>query len=340
MAASLRRSAYEGLERSCGDWVRSRGPIGGVELLQAWFSGRGFATHRHDTYGIAVTDLGVQTFDYRGSVERSLPGQVTVLHPDEKHDGRAGTDGGFGYRIVYVAPVQIGAAVRAITGQPTALPFVREPVAVSPRLARAVTDAFGSCLEPLARDTLIVRLAEGLLAADPSLPAAGKSRRLDLPALARARDYLDSQHAVVRSVELEAVTGLTRYELARQFRAVYGTSPYRYSLLRRLDFARAGLRGGAQMVDVALAAGFADQAHFTRIFTSTYGMPPGRYARLHAAVARTNASGRRSDMFSALSEAAYRAISGVSGAICMPKSRMKSSSDATASGPEGALVAS
>jgi AraC-like DNA-binding protein len=283
MAPSLGRSAHAGLERSCGDWVRSRGPIGGVELLQAWFSGRGFAPHRHDTYGIAVTDLGVQTFDYRGGLRRSLPGQVTVLHPDEKHDGRAGTAGGFGYRIVYVAPAQISAAVRVITGRPTPLPFVREPVAVSPLLARAVTDAFGSGLEPLARDTLVVRLAEGLLAADPSLPTGGTPRRLDLPALARARDVLDSRHTVVRSAELERVTGLTRYELARQFRAAYGTSPYRYSLLRRLDFARDGLRRGERVVDVALAAGFADQAHFTRMFASTYGMPPGRYALLHAA---------------------------------------------------------
>jgi AraC-like DNA-binding protein len=76
---------------------------------------------------------------------------------------------------------------------------------------------------------------------------------------------------------------VSRYELARQFRAVYGTSPYRYSLLRRLDFAREALRPGEHIVEVALAAGFADQAHFTRMFASTYGMTPGRYALLRAA---------------------------------------------------------
>ena len=169
-------------------------------------------------------------------------------------------------------------------GRPTPLPFVREPVAVRPLLAAAVTDAFDSSLEPLARDTLIVRLAEGLLAADPSLSARARpSRRLDLPALERARDFLDSRQTVVRSAELEAVTGLSRYELARQFRAVYGTSPYRYSLLRRLDFARDALQPGQHIVEVALAAGFADQAHFTRMFASTYGMTPGRYALLRAA---------------------------------------------------------
>src|SRR5262245_2792726 len=144
MAAMLRRSGGEGLERSCGagDWVRSRGPVGGVELLRAWFGGRAYAKHRHDTYAIGVTEVGVQAFDYRGRFERSLPGQVAVLHPDELHDGRAGAEGGFGYRIVYVEPARIAAAVRAIRGRPTPLPFVREPVSHNPTLARAVTAAF------------------------------------------------------------------------------------------------------------------------------------------------------------------------------------------------------
>src|SRR5471030_2463496 len=143
MAPILGRSAGEGLERSCdaGDWVRACEPIGGIELLQAWFSGRAYTRHRHDTYAIGVTEVGVQTFDYRGRVESSLPGQVTVLHPDEMHDGRAGADGGFGYRIVYVEPVRIAAAARAITGRATALPFAREPVSDNPMLAGAVTDA-------------------------------------------------------------------------------------------------------------------------------------------------------------------------------------------------------
>ena len=146
-----------------GDWVTTSRPGEGVELLRAWFGGRAFARHRHDTYAIGVTEAGVQTFDYRGRVERSTPGQVVVLHPDEMHDGRAGTDPGFGYRIVYVDPARIAAAVRSITGRPTPLPFVPEPVSHNPTLARAVTAAFRCSPEPLALDALVLRLAEGLL---------------------------------------------------------------------------------------------------------------------------------------------------------------------------------
>jgi AraC-like DNA-binding protein len=283
MARRVGRSAGEGLERSCGagDWVRGRAPVGGVELLRAWFGGRAYARHRHDTYAIGVTEAGVQVFDYRGRVERSRPGEVVVLHPDEAHDGRAGGGDGFGYRIVYVEPARVAAAVRAIRGHSAPLPFVREPVSRSSTLARAVTAAFRVAPEPLALDALVLRLAEGLVEGDPDSQPVG-APRLDQAALDRARAFLDGRRAIVRSTELESVTGLSRYELARQFRVRYGTSPYRYSLMRRLDFARGRLRGGTPLADLALAAGFADQAHFTRMFKAAYGLTPARYARITA----------------------------------------------------------
>lgn len=282
MASRLGRSAGEGLERSCRgrDWVQGRAPTGGVELLEAWFEGYAFTRHRHDTYAIGLTRAGVQAFDYRGRVERSLPGDVVVLHPDEPHDGRAGADGGFGYRIVYVEPARIAEAVRAISGRSSPLPFVREPVSRNRKLAGAVTAAFRWGAEPLALDALVLRLAEGLLEGDPDSTPAGPLRRLDHAALDRARVFLDGRHAVVRSSELEAITGLSRYELARQFRVRYATSPYRYSLMRRLDFARGRLGDGAPLADLALSAGFADQAHFTRMFRAAYGLTPRRYVQL------------------------------------------------------------
>ena len=101
------RSAGQGLERSCqsdGSWIASARPSGGVELFRAWFAGKAYDTHRHDTYAVGLTDSGVQMFDYRGAGRASTAGQVVVLHPDEPHDGRAGTREGFGYRIVYVVP--------------------------------------------------------------------------------------------------------------------------------------------------------------------------------------------------------------------------------------------
>lgn len=281
------RSGGAGLERSCADrridWFCSRAPTNGVELLEAWFGGRAYHTHRHDTYAIAITDTGVQSFGYRGAEANSLPGDVVVLHPDEAHDGRAGTEHGFGYRILYVEPARIGAAARLLTGRACALPFVRDPVLRSDTLADAVGAAFRNDLEPLAVDSLILRLAEGLMEADPCSRRATLPARCDRAAVERARQFLEAAtDRVVRSAELERITGLTRYDLARQFRSVLGTSPHRYALMRRLTKARRALRPDRSLADIALTAGFADQAHFTRRFKAAYGITPARYTALKA----------------------------------------------------------
>jgi AraC-like DNA-binding protein len=280
-ARSGRRAAGRSGGAARADWLRSRALSDGVQVLQAWFAGHGFDRHRHDTYAIGLTDVGVQAFDYRGVVEVSTPGQVVVLHPDEPHDGRAGTADGFGYRIVYVAPARVAEAARAIRGRPGPLPFVRAPVGANARLAAAIVAAFRHGSEPLAVDELILHLTEALIDADPSAAGAVAPARLDPSAVGRARHFLDATTTrVVRSAELEAVSGLSRYELARQFRAALGTSPYRYSLMRRLDGARRQLVGSRPLADVALASGFADQAHFSRVFKSTLGLTPARYRAL------------------------------------------------------------
>ena len=108
--------------------MRAAPPAPGIERIEAHFAGHGFDPHRHDTYAIGYTIAGVQAFRYRGSARQSLPGEVFVLHPDETHDGRAGTSAGFRYRILYVEPRLIADALHA------PLPFVREPVSSDRRL--------------------------------------------------------------------------------------------------------------------------------------------------------------------------------------------------------------
>jgi AraC-like DNA-binding protein len=279
------RSAGEGLERSCREpgreWITSAGPVDGVELFRAWFAGRAYRKHRHDTYAVSVTEAGVQVFDYRGAVHASLPGQVTVLYPDELHDGRAGTAEGFGYRIVYVEPRRLADAMRAVSGRPYPLPFLREAVSTNARLARAIREVFRAPLEPLAADSLVVELAEGLLAAERAGEVPAVSRRVDAAAVERARQILDTERSrAVRSTELEAASGLTRYDLARQFRVLLGTTPHRYQLMRRLDRAREAIHQARPLAEIAGDAGFADQAHFTRAFASAFGLTPGRYRAL------------------------------------------------------------
>ncbi|MGE3648491.1 MAG: AraC family transcriptional regulator [Reyranellaceae bacterium] len=280
MASHMDAHSPSGLERSCADWIRTAPPVSGLERVEAFFSGHAYDPHRHDTYAIGYTLEGVQSFRYRGSDQNSQAGQVFVLHPDETHDGHAGTAEGFHYRILYVEP---GAVRDALVDERRTLPFVRDTVSNNRRIVAAIAPALVDLDRPLEeplRDQVIASLADALAAADPSMPPRRLSAR-DWRAVGRVREMLDANVAGgVASAELEAATGQTRYVLARHFRAFFGTTPYRYLVMRRLDHARGLIRRGVTLANAAVASGFADQSHMTRHFRRAYGLSPGRWAML------------------------------------------------------------
>ena len=255
--------------RSC-----SARPADGIERAAAFFRGRAFAPHRHDTYAIGVTVRGVQKFWYRGETRTCLPGQLHVLHPDETHDGGPGTDAGFGYRILYIDPALIGAS---LGGRP--LPFVADPVVgvefeQAQRIAAIVAD-IDQPIDAMARADIAVAITDALHALAGSEP---KPDALDLAAVSRVRALLIAEPArAVRMERLEEVTGLDRWTLSRQFRAAFGTSPHRFRTLRRLDLARRLMATGTPLADAAAAAGFADQSHLTRQFKRAFGLTPARW---------------------------------------------------------------
>nr|WP_246541703.1 AraC family transcriptional regulator [Roseibium polysiphoniae] len=129
-------------------------------------------------------------------------------------------------------------------------------------------------------DELAVLIADGLLANDKSAQRT-KGSLIDQKATNLAREYLDENlDRIVDSEQLEQVTGLDRYSLARQFRKAFGTSPYRYLTMRRLDRVRADIAAGVTLVDAAMRQGFSDQSHMTRRFKASYGISPGHWQRL------------------------------------------------------------
>ena len=80
--------------------------------------------------------------------------------------------------------------------------------------------------------------------------------------------------------DLAEEIGLSKFHLLRLFREEVGTTPHAYQLHLRISRARGMLDSGISAAEVALACGFADQAHFTRCFKSIVGFTPAAFARL------------------------------------------------------------
>lgn len=260
------------------DQLRLDRPASGLQRLEARFGGHAYDLHRHETYGIGLTLYGVQQFHYRGSLRASRARQVLVLHPDEAHDGHAGEDGAFAYRMLYLDPASVS---RALDG--ASPPYVAEAVAHDAVTAHAIEEAFADFpqpLEPLAVDATIGRLAD-LLARRGDGGPRRRHGSVALRAASLARDFLVAQsHRVVGSAELEQVSGLDRFALARHFRSAFGTSPHRFQVGQRLRHAQSMIADGIALSEAAAAAGFADQSHLTRHFSARFGVTPGRWAAL------------------------------------------------------------
>jgi AraC family transcriptional regulator len=67
---------------------------------------------------------------------------------------------------------------------------------------------------------------------------------------------------------------------SRAFRRTTGMAPHQWLLTRRIEVAKENLRDHRlSLSEVALACGFADQSHLTRVFTRAVGLSPGAWRR-------------------------------------------------------------
>jgi AraC-like DNA-binding protein len=251
---------------------------GEVERIEACFSGLAFAPHRHDCYAIAITLKGVQSFTYRGASRCSRPGEMVILHPDEQHDGRAGDDGAFQYRAAYVAPADIQ---HILGGSP--LPFIDGGISVDPRLHRAATALLNDYERPLTALQYQDALYDLAHALRQTAGEGATIKRANREAALGARDFIEAHLQIDFTLaDLERATSHDRWQLSRDFRAMFGTSPYRYLMLRRLDRARDMMRAGNTIADAAFACSFSDQSHFGRLFKKTFGQTPKAWLAMHA----------------------------------------------------------
>jgi AraC family transcriptional regulator len=77
--------------------------------------------------------------------------------------------------------------------------------------------------------------------------------------------------------------GMSPSHFARAFRQSAGIAPHQWLLLRRVDAAKRFLRQRAMgTAEIALAAGFSDQSHFTRVFSRIVGTTPLAWRALHS----------------------------------------------------------
>jgi AraC family transcriptional regulator len=234
----------------------------------------GVPRHAHATPYVCVVLDGRYTeqgADTRGELECAT-GSLLTHAAGHAHANRVGVEGARCVNIELDEAMLADGPLRAL------VPFLREerhlrlPVTLAP--LRRLADALAEDDELAALQVHAAALSLLCAAARTAPPAAATRRGAVVD---RVVEFLESDLAVPPSMQtLARLAGLHPHHLMRAFRQQRGETIGGYLRRRRLEIADAELRRvDLPLAEIALRAGFCDQAHFTRAYRRQFGVTPG-----------------------------------------------------------------
>ena len=246
--------------------------LDGFEVIEAWFPPlASLPRHTHDRACVAVMLEGSFDLVIGGRVYQCPPSAVATEPAEEGHANRVGTGGA---RVVVVQPDPArGELLRPFAGLLEQVTHRHDAgmAARAGRLAREI--AAPDDLAPLAAEGIVLEMLTDLVRTD--------ARRTRRPPrwLLRAQELLHARFGEsIRAAEIAGEVGVHSAHLARAFRQHFGVSMGSYVRQLRLEWAAEELvRHDTPLAEVALAAGFADQSHFTRSFKRYVGLTPSAF---------------------------------------------------------------
>jgi AraC-like DNA-binding protein len=244
--------------------------------------GRGlnYGRHWHKTHSIGVITGGRSTYVNGAHAEVVERGAVVVVNPGDVHGCNPVGDAPWSYVMFYIDPAWLGRVQARLRGdadrafRPYDLAALRAPHVVDAgvRLLALLTDARRGAAAREAAVVDFVALLDGELAPGRHPEAAAT------PKVERVARYIDTHFAHALPLQdLCAAAHLSGSYLIRAFKKRYGVAPHEYQTNRRIQYAKARLRAGAPIAQVALDVGFSDQAHFQRVFKRMTAATPGQY---------------------------------------------------------------
>jgi AraC-like DNA-binding protein len=238
--------------------------------------------HAHATFSIGAITGGRSTYLSGTRREAVGEGAVVVMNPEEVHACNPVDDGAWSYRMLYVDLAWLtdlqhslgfsrNQDFRAFATTLTTAPVLYAGLNA---LTDTLADADAATLHKQSAAVSFFTQVQQLLDPSAALPQASNAK------LRQAADFIRDN--CTRTLSLEdicAAADLSASYLIRAFRQHFGMTPHAYLVNRRLQFGQAQLRRGRAIADVALEAGFADQAHFQRTFKRFLAATPRQYQR-------------------------------------------------------------
>lgn len=243
--------------------------------------------HSHDTFSIGAITHGAN-FYQNSSVQYEVnTGSVVIINPHDVHACKSVAGAPWSYLMLFVDTTWM-TRLQNDWGIHERTQFQRfnTHLSTDARLFQALVD-FHALLVDDDQDILCKEIAcvefFGLL---NHLLHEHLSTSAPLPNIAHQR-LKDAAHFIathctesLRLADICASAHLSPSYLVRAFKAHFGLTPHAYLLNQRILLAQKLLKQGKASIDIAHELGFADQAHFQRVFKRKVAATPRQYAML------------------------------------------------------------
>lgn len=239
-----------------------------------------YARHSHEHFSIGAITAGQSTYIHESNQLRVGAGTLVLMNPGDVHACNPINDEPWSYRMFYVDTPWLTELQHRLGFSPelgfrafsTTHSTDARLYAGLNRLYEVLVD---EQLETQHKHRAAVRFFSELQ--HRLNPAELPGREVNLK-LERAAAYIhDNCTSALKLEDICAAAELSASYLIRAFKQHYGMTPHAFLVNSRIQFAQAQLRNGKLIADVALEAGFADQAHFQRAFKQHLAATPGQY---------------------------------------------------------------
>lgn len=229
-----------------------------------------YAPHSHESFSIGAITAGRSTYVSGGSHQEVAAGTVVLMNPGAVHTCNPIDGEPWSYFMLYVDLPWL----QALGYQPLDVLSSRSQ-SIFQDLCQLHALLVDDQCSTVSKHTALRLFFSGLIQAVPSsAPGPGRVNQRLLVAAAFIREHCTERLSLE---DIGEAAGLSTSYLIRAFKQHFGQTPHGYLLDQRVQYARALLRRGGRIAEVAQEAGFADQAHLQRAFKRYLAATPGHY---------------------------------------------------------------